>query len=156
VTANALEAHYGDENIWIQGVGWPYTASLIPNLLPDGSTQAAINEMRNLLILADAKCPSSKIVAGGYSQGAALAAAAVRDSTPAIRDRISGVVLFGYTKNQQYGGGIPNFPQDKVKVICAPLDLVCNGTLIVVPPHLTYLDEAATEAPEFLISKIDG
>lgn len=88
------------------------------------------------------------------SQGAALTAAAIRDSSAVIREQIKGVVLFGYTKNQQNNGGIPNYPSNRLAVYCETGDLVCNGTLIVLPPHTTYADEAEDEAPKFLISKL--
>lgn len=88
------------------------------------------------------------------SQGAALVGAAVRDSSAAIREQIKGVVLFGWTKNEQNNGRIPNYPVDRLRVYCESGDLVCNGTLIVLPAHLTYGDEAAGPAPEWLISKV--
>lgn len=64
----------------------------------DGAPPDAINEMVRLLGKASADCPEATIVAGGYSQGSALAAAAVRDSSPDVKPKIAGVVLFGYTK----------------------------------------------------------
>ena len=88
------------------------------------------------------------------SQGAALAGAAVRDSSAAIREQIKGVVLFGWTKNLQNLGKIPNYPADRLEVFCAIGDLVCTGSLIVTPAHLTYGDEADNEAPRFLLSKL--
>lgn len=90
------------------------------------------------------------------SQGAALAAAAIRDSSATIREQIKGVVLFGYTKNQQNNGKIPNYPANRLAVYCASGDAVCAGTLLVLPAHLTYEDEAEDEAPKFLISKINA
>ena len=54
--------------------------------------------MTSLFELANTSCPNSKIVAGGYSQGAALTAATIRDLNSSIRNKIVGVVLFGYTK----------------------------------------------------------
>jgi len=150
----ALESRYGAANIWVQGVGGPYGATLAGNFQPRGSTSAAIAEMVRLLNLASSKCPNSKIVAGGYSQGAALAAAAISDVTATVRNKIVGTVLFGYTKNQQNNGGIPNYPSSNLKVFCATGDLVCSGTLTITPAHLSYGDEASGEAPQFLISKI--
>jgi cutinase len=49
---------------------------------------------------------------------------------------------------------VPNYPADDLKVFCAVGDLVCSGTLTITVAHLSYGDEAADEAPEFLISKI--
>ncbi|KAK0668521.1 cutinase-domain-containing protein [Cercophora samala] len=153
---DALEDRFGAANVWVQGVGGAYTADLLDNVLPDGTTSAAINEMKGLFTLAHTRCPSAKIVAGGYSQGAALAAASIRDSSAAIKEQIKGVVLFGYTKNLQNLGRIPDYPRDRTEVYCAVGDLVCTGTLVVTAAHLTYGDEARNEAPRFLIARINA
>ncbi|KAK0732474.1 cutinase-domain-containing protein [Apiosordaria backusii] len=155
-TGVGLDAAFGEANVWVQGVGGAYTANLLDNLLPEGTTTAAINEMKNLLIRANTLCPQAKVVAGGYSQGAALAGAAIAQSSAAIREQIKGVILYGWTKNQQNGGKIPNYPANRLKVYCESGDLVCNGSLIVLPAHGSYADEAADEAPKFLISRINA
>ncbi|KAK4184184.1 family 5 putative carbohydrate esterase [Podospora australis] len=154
--ADALEAKFGENNVWIQGVGGAYTAGLLDNLLPKGTTNGAINEMKSLLTRANTLCPKAKVVAGGYSQGAALAGVAISESSAAIREQVKGVVLFGWTKNQQNNGRIPNYPVDRLAVFCESGDLVCTGSLIVLPAHGTYADEAEDEAPKFLIAKING
>ena len=64
--ADALEANYGANNVWVQGVGGAYRASLLDNFLTDGTTAVAITEGKNLLALANSQCPSSKVVVGGY------------------------------------------------------------------------------------------
>ncbi|OAL00166.1 cutinase-domain-containing protein [Phaeosphaeriaceae sp. SRC1lsM3a] len=151
---DALERKYGANDVWVQGVGGPYDATIGGNLLPRGSTPASIAEMVRLLTLANTKCPNSKVVAGGYSQGAALAAAAISDATTTVRDQIVGTVLFGYTKNLQNRGAIPNYPSDRLKVFCNTGDLVCTGTLTITAAHLTYGPDARGAAPQFLISKI--
>lgn len=74
--------------------------------------------------------------------------------TAAVRNQVVGTVLFGYTQNQQNNGGIPNYPTDRLDVFCAVGDLVCDGTLVITAAHLSYGDEAASEAPNFLASKI--
>ena len=88
------------------------------------------------------------------SQGSALIAAAISDATTTVRNQIVGTVLFGYTKNLQNLGRIPNYPADRLEVFCAVGDLVCDGTLVITAAHLSYSDEAASEAPRFLASKI--
>ena len=64
--ADALEANYGTNNVWVQGVGGAYKASLLDNFFTDGTTAVAITEGKNLLALANSQCPSSKVVVGGY------------------------------------------------------------------------------------------
>ena len=105
---------------------------------------------------ANQKCPDAVLIAGGYSQGAALAAASVTDVDAGIREKIAGVVLFGYTKNLQNRGKIPSYPEDRTKVFCNAGDLVCTGSLIVAAPHLAYQSAASGAAPEFLIQKADA
>lgn len=88
------------------------------------------------------------------SQGGALTAAAIRDLNPSIRDKIVGVVLFGYTKNQQNDGMIVNYPSNRLRIYCHNNDLVCNGGLLTLPNHYDYGGEAEGPASEFLANQI--
>lgn len=152
--ASALERAYGASQVWVQGVGGPYDASIASNLLPGGSSTAAFNEAARLFNLANSKCPQSKVVAGGYSQGAAVIAGAIPRLTAAVRAQVVGITLFGYTQNQQNRGGIPTYPQNDLRVFCAFGDLVCSGTLTITPAHLSYGSDARGAAPRFLQTKI--
>ena len=67
----------------------------------------------------------------------------------AIMAQVKAVVLFGFTRNVQDGGRIPNYPTSQTKVYCAAGDLVCNDTLIVTPAHLSYGADAP-DAASFL------
>lgn len=98
VIGSALESEYGQGNVWVQGVGGAYDAGIAGNMQRDGAAPAAIAEMVGLFDQAAQKCPEATIVTGGYSQGSALTAAAVRDVSPDVRSKIAGAVLFGYTK----------------------------------------------------------
>jgi len=111
--------------------------------------------MRALLSAATAACPASVVVAGGYSQGAALAHRAVQESTPAVRNRIAAVVTFGDTRALQDGGRIPGFPPDRTLIICNAGDAVCAGTLWVAPIHLDYT-RRVPEAVAFLVGRIEA
>lgn len=152
--ASALESAYGADNVWVQGVGSPYTADLASNAQPGGTSSAAIGEAVRLFNLANTKCPNTPIVSGGYSQGTAVIAGAIPKLDAALRQRVVGTVLFGYTQNQQNNGGIPNYPASNLQVFCASGDRVCTGTLRITAAHFSYADEASGPAPEFLRSKI--
>ncbi|SPO01753.1 related to Cutinase 1 [Cephalotrichum gorgonifer] len=153
ILAAALEGLF--DSIWIQGIGGAYTASVAANLLPKGTTNAAIAEAKRLYTLAHTKCPNSAVVTGGYSQGAALVAASLSElAGTAVQEQVKGAVLFGYTKNKQNGGRIPNYPTERTAIYCEKNDAVCFGTLFVLPDHFQYGDEAAEEAPAFLASLV--
>ena len=74
------------------------------------------------------------------------------DST--AQAQVKGVVLYGYTKNQQNNGEIPNYPASQTKVYCNADDGVCGGGLSVTAGHLTYTEDvdAAVEFLEGTIS----
>lgn len=88
------------------------------------------------------------------SQGTAVVGNALSELTGAVQDQVTGAALFGYTKNKQNSGRIRNFPVEKTKVFCENTDAICHGTLIVLPAHFLYTDEAAGPGRTFLASRI--
>ncbi|PNS20149.1 hypothetical protein CAC42_5599 [Sphaceloma murrayae] len=147
--ANGLKARF---RVAVQGVD--YRAGLDTNALPDGADPAGIRDMKNKISEAASKCPNTKIVVGGYSQGAATTHQAVEELPAATRNRIVGAVTFGDTRNVQDRGRIPNYPPAQTKIFCNAGDLVCSGTLVVGAAHLTYGTDA-NAAVSFLAQQIE-
>ncbi|WYZ43266.1 hypothetical protein EsH8_VI_000965 [Colletotrichum jinshuiense] len=155
IVGDALESRYGASQVWVQGVGGPYSADLASNfIVPAGTSRVAINEAKRLFTLANTKCPNSAIVAGGYSQGTAVMASSISELSSTIQNQIKGVVLFGYTKNLQNLGRIPNFSTSKTQIYCDIADAVCYGTLFILPAHFLYQTDAALSAPVWLAARI--
>ncbi|KAF1987978.1 carbohydrate esterase family 5 protein [Aulographum hederae CBS 113979] len=152
-TANGLRRRYGAPSVAVQGVD--YRAGLATNFLPQGADPLGTMDMANKLVQASRKCPSTIIVAGGYSQGAAITHASIQGLPIGVKNQIAGVVTFGDTQRLQDLGAIPGFPRDKLLIICAIGDTVCDGTLIITAAHLVYAANAP-EAVNFLAGKIDA
>lgn len=152
-TCEGLKSEYGANQVACQGVGSPYQATIGANALPEGTTSAAYGEAQRLFNLASTKCPDTIIVAGGYSQGAAVMTAAVRRLSSSVQDKIAGVVLYGNTRNAQNNGKIPNFPPEKALTFCNLTDGVCGGGLVVTAGHLTYTRDV-DDAVDYLNERI--
>ena len=88
-----------------------------------------------------------------HSQGTAVMDGSIQALPANIQSQIAAVVLFGFTRNEQDDGRIPNYPPTQTEVFCAVGDLVCNGTLTITAAHLSYGTDAPA-AVSFLVSKL--
>lgn len=127
-----------------------------------------------------ANCPSTRIVLGGYSQGAALAgfvtspaipkevpaeyAAFIPQPMPAeVANHVAAVTLFGKPSNewlQSYGAPpitIGPLYAGKTIDLCAPDDTICNGTAGGQPnfAHVAYtMNGMVGQAADFAASRL--
>ncbi len=168
---DALNAHMAGRNIGIDPVDYP--ASLNFQTAADGVANAA---SKVTSIAAD--CPSTKIVLGGYSQGAAVAAYTTTDTIPdgyPLPDGITGplppttaahvaaVTLFGKPSSGFLDLVDRNAPPivigqnyaGKTIELCAPGDPVCDPGGRDRAAHSSYKSNGmADQAAEFVVNEV--
>ncbi|KAK0646736.1 cutinase-domain-containing protein [Cercophora newfieldiana] len=153
LVSNGLKAYFGAQNVASQGVN--YLGLIETNFYPGGGPPVGIYEMQVLLANAAIYCPESKIVAAGYSQGAAITHRAIEGLPQYVKDRVAGVVTFGDTQTLQDGGRIKGYPVEKTLIICNPGDIICAGYMWVVPVHFPpYYVQRVPEGVAFLIGRL--
>lgn len=126
-----------------------------------------------------ASCPNTKIVLGGYSQGAAVAGYTTMDSVPAgfalpaglsgpmpasVAPHVAAVVLFGTPSPLFLGLADHDAPpiaiggryQTRTLALCAPGDPVCSaGISLDRAAHSAYRDNGmADQAADFVIRQL--
>jgi len=169
---DALNARLPGKTVDVYGVDYP--ASLNFGQAVDGVADAS-----NRIEAIAASCPSTKIVLGGYSQGAAVAAYTTADAVPAgfdlpagvgvmppsVASHVSAVVLFGtpdtwfmnllahsappITIGQPYAA--------KTLQLCATGDPVCFPGGLTRAAHSSYKDNGmADQAADFAAQRLTG
>ena len=110
-----------------------------------------------------ASCPNSKIVLGGYSQGATVINLASNQMPASVADHVAAVALFGEPtsgfSSMLWGGGpLPAIsPAYGGKTIsqCAPDDPICSGGGNIMA-HVSYIESGMTnQAATFAANKIN-
>lgn len=148
----------------IQGVN-DYSASIEGYLA--GGDPAGSAEMAVQIEAAKAACPSTKLVASGYSQGGQLVHNSIAMLPAATAEWISKVVIFGDPGMHVFllpvcvermelllmkcvkiddGKPIPNVATSKIDVYCSPQDNICVNGDLILPAHLLYAEDAGAAA----------
>ncbi|KAJ5414218.1 hypothetical protein N7509_000845 [Penicillium cosmopolitanum] len=129
---DALLDTFGDSAIAIQGVN-NYAASVQGYLA--GGDAAGSTEMARQIEAVKSKCPQTKLIASGYSQGCQIVHNAASKLQATTASWISSVLLFGDPKNTQ---PLSNIPASKVYTACHAGDDICKNGILIGPAHLTY------------------
>jgi len=170
---DALRAKLGGKSVDVYPVNYP--ASL------DFSTAAAgVIDASNKVRDVAATCPKTKMVLGGYSQGAAVMAYTTEDSIPAgftlppgitgpmapeVASHVAAVALFGKPSSgflqQIYTGAPPISVGDlytgKTTDICIPDDPVCAPGGNDQAAHTQYaVNGLAGQAADYAASRLSG
>lgn len=145
---NNLSSIIGASNLAVQGV--TYAADIFGFLA--GGDAAGSQLMANLTTRASTQCPNTKIVLSGYSQGGQLVhnAANLLASSQAVVNKVAAVLIYGDPND---GDPVGTIPSSKVKIICHDGDNICEGGILVLPPHTNYQIDANAGA-QFIASKV--
>jgi cutinase-like protein len=107
-----------------------------------------------------ANCPKTKVVLGGYSQGAGVADLTSHQLTAQVANHVAAVALFGNPQST-YAKGLadnqipalnPSYAPKAID-ICLPNDNICaeGGSIIA---HLGYVPDATNQAASFVAGKL--
>ena len=107
-----------------------------------------------------ANCPNTKIVLGGYSQGAGVMDMTSHQLSPQVANHVAAVALFGnpqssYAKqlsDNQIPAIDPSYSPRTID-ICLPDDNICaeGGSIIA---HLGYVPDATNQAATFVAGRL--
>lgn len=147
---DALRSQAGSRSVDVYAVDYPASSNFAGGIDFARTVVDGIRDAGTHIESTAANCPSTRIVLGGYSQGAALAgyvtAAAIPDSVPPafrsyipqpmppeIANHVAAVVLFGEPSDEfMRDNGVPPVVIGPLYVpktisLCSDGDTICNG-----------------------------
>lgn len=154
---DSLTSQVGGRSIGVYAVNYPasddYRASA-----SNGSDDASAHIQRTV-----ASCPNTRIVLGGYSQGATVIDLSTSAMPPAVADHVAAVALFGepssgFSSMLLGGGSLPTIGplySSKTINLCAPDDPICTGGGNIMA-HVSYVQSGMTsQAATFAANRLD-
>jgi len=127
-----------------------YSASVDDYL--EGGDPAGGTSMASEVEQAYKLCPNTKLTMAGYSQGGQIVHNAAALLPANVAKWVSSVVIFG---DPDDGQPLSNIPASKVDTYCNVGDDICLDGDLILPPHLTY-GEDATAAAAFVVAAASG
>ncbi|MFE6919474.1 cutinase family protein [Nocardia sp. NPDC057663] len=158
----AVRLNAGGRSVGAYGVDYPASSDFTDRLAFADTVLRGIEDAQRRVEYIAASCPGSRIVLGGYSQGAAVAGFATRTGvpdgvpqeyrpylpapmSPAVADHIAAVALFGKPSDRfMADAGAPAVSigapyAGKTIDLCIPADTICNGSPLGRPNTLHTL-----------------
>jgi cutinase-like protein len=151
---DSLTAQLRGKSVNLYPVNYPAT----PNYV-DSARAGAADAVAHVQGTA-ANCPNTKIVLGGYSQGAGVMDMTSQQLSPPVANRVAAVALFGnpqssYAKRLSDNQIPPINPSYSSKTIdiCLPDDEICaeGGNILA---HLGYVPDATNQAAGFVAGRL--
>ncbi|KAF9053148.1 cutinase [Panaeolus papilionaceus] len=129
--AAALNIAIVGKDVDVEGLDYP---ALVSGYLAGGDIGGAIRMANDVTSIAG-RCPNTKIVMSGYSQGAQVTHRAAARLSSSVQQRVVAVVTFG---DPYEDTALPGVLQSRRKTFCAFGDLICEAQPVVLPAHLGY------------------
>jgi cutinase len=153
---DSLTAQASGRSVDVYPVNYPATDDYI-NSAKAGAADAGAH-IQNVV----ASCPNTKLVLGGYSQGAAVMDLTTNNMPTPVGGHVAAVALFGNPSTSSgYSTrlGADQIPpinaayQPKTDAICLPNDIVCSdgGSMLA---HLSYVPDATNQAATFVAGRL--
>jgi cutinase len=154
---DSLNSQAGGRSVGVHAVDYPAT--------DDFATSAWVgaNDAGSAAQYLVANCPQTKLVLGGYSQGATVIDLSSTAMPPQVADHVAAVALFGnpsstFARNTMSGGStlpaISPLYGGKTIDLCVPNDPVCSEGADVFA-HLIYVPTGMTsQAATFAASRL--
>ncbi|MFY2861310.1 cutinase family protein [Mycobacterium sp. THU-M104] len=153
---DSLSSKLSGQSVGVYAVEYPATDDY------HGSSSAGSDDASAHIQSTVANCPKTRIVLGGYSQGATVIDLSTEQMPPPVADHVAAVALFGEPSSgfssMLYGGQpLPTIsPRYAAKTIslCAPDDPICTGGGNIMA-HVSYIQSGMTDqAATFAADKI--
>jgi cutinase len=151
---DSLTAQVPGRSVDVYPVNYPATDDYV-NSAKAGAGDAGAH-IQNMV----ASCPNTKMVLGGYSQGAAVMDLTTNELPARVGGHVAAVALFG-NPSSTYARqlGADQFPpispayQAKTDAICVPDDMICaeGGNMLA---HLSYVPDATNQAATFVAGRL--
>lgn len=177
---DALRAQAGGKSVDVYGVNYPASGNFGDRIEFAKTVVDGIRDAANRVEATATNCPNTRMVLGGYSQGAVVAgfvtSAAIPDGIPTeyeqyipdpmppeMSDHVAAVVLMGKPSDQfMRDVGAPPVvigPRyaDKTIDLCAPGDTICDGAPVGGPSfaHAMYgVNGMTAEAASYVVGRL--
>ncbi len=168
---DSLRSQLGGRSLGVYAVNYPATEDWPP------SASAGATDASTHVESMAASCPNTKLVLGGYSQGAmvidliTIARAPVAGFIPQtlsaeVADHVAAVAVFGNPTDRYLGGPISEISPwygHKAIDLCAPNDPICTPGALALPSHdemfsaahLSYAQSGMpSQAATFVVSQL--
>jgi cutinase len=142
---DSLSSQVGGRSVGVYAVNYPANDDYVRSA-SNGSDDASAH-VQDIV----ASCPNTRMVLGGYSQGAAVIDMLTSAIPPPVADHVAAVALFGnpssgFSSMLSGGGPLPTInPLYSTKTIdlCAPDDPICSGGANIMA-HVSYIQSGMT------------